>query len=105
MEFIHQGVACRGVAAALGPTEGAKVMITPERDGIEGVLFGDTELLDFKCFRGDRTDVSEDDIKQQIHSAFMQRKMKQAVISADAPCPDVPLQNVREFVRDLESPV
>ncbi len=70
-----------------------------ERDCLDATLFGDTELWDFKCFRGDRTDVSEAEIKQEIHSAFMQRKMKRASVSADAPRPGVPSQNVREFVK------
>jgi hypothetical protein len=81
-------------------------MNAKERDALDVLLFGTdgTELLDFKCFRGDRPDVSEDEIRDQIHSAIMQKRMKRATISADPPRPDVPRTNVREFVQDLQKP-
>jgi hypothetical protein len=79
-------------------------MTVREKDGVEAVLFGaEQELLDFKCFRGDRADVAEDDIKKQIHSAFVQKKMKRAQISSDVPPTNVAPQNVREFVKGLET--
>jgi hypothetical protein len=77
-------------------------MVAKEKDGIDAFLFAEgTELLDFKCFRGDRTNVSEDDIKAEVHSAFMQRKMKRAVISSEPPKNGVAAQNVRDFVGEL----
>ena len=74
-----------------------------QKDGLDALLFGaeGVDLLDFKCFRGDRPDVDEADIKKQIHSAFMQRKMKRASVSVTAPVPNVPLQDVKEFVAGL----
>lgn len=81
-------------------------MSARETDGIDAVLFGEgrAELLDFKCFRGDRVDITEDDIRKEIHSAFMQRKMSRAVCSAEPPKANVAAQNVRDFVKSLEAP-
>jgi hypothetical protein len=77
-------------------------MVAKEKDGLDALLFGDgAELVDFKCFRGDREDVTEADIKEQIHSAFMQKRMDRAVISGTPPRPGVPTINVRKFVADL----
>lgn len=60
-------------------------------------------VVDFKCFRGDRADVTEDDIKKEIHSAVMQRKMKRATVSHDPPTTGVVAQNVREFIKTLRT--
>lgn len=81
-------------------------MVAQDKDGTDAFLFGEgMELLDFKCFRGDRANVTEDDIRKEVHSAFMQRKMKRAVISGTPPTPPVAVaQNVREFVKDLVKP-
>lgn len=77
-------------------------MTTKEKDGLDAFIFGEGgELMDFKCFRGEREDVSEADIKEQIHSAFMQKKMNRATISEVPPRHDVPNVNVREFVKSL----
>lgn len=78
-------------------------MAAKEKDGIDAFLFGENmELVDFKCFRGDRPNVSEDDIKKEIHSAFVQRKMKRAVVSEAAPKPRiVAAQKVHDFVKEL----
>ena len=75
-----------------------------EKDGLDALRFGKgVELVDLKCFRGDREDVSEDEIKQQIHSAFMQKRMNRAVIAHDAPRPSVPPIDVQKFVSELMS--
>ncbi len=81
-------------------------MVAKEKDGIDAFLFGEnTELLDFRCFRGDRADVTEDNIKMEVHSAFMQKKMKRAVTSQEPPKPlAVAAQNVRDFVMELSKP-
>jgi hypothetical protein len=77
-------------------------MVTKENDGLDSLLFGDgRELVDFKCFRGDREDVSAADIKEQIHSALMQKRMNRATMSETPPRPDVARVNVREFVKGL----
>ncbi len=78
-------------------------MVAKEIDGVDSFLFGgDHELMDFRCFRGDRADVSPEEIKKQVHSAFMQRKMKRAVISAEPPkAPAAEPQSVQAFVADL----
>jgi len=80
-------------------------MVAKEKDGIDAFLFGESrELMDFRCFRGDRADVTPEEIKKQVHSAFMQRKMKRAVISSEPPSPAVAAQDVREFVNELAKP-
>jgi hypothetical protein len=81
-------------------------MTANEKDGLDALLFGTegTELVDFKCFRGDREDISEDDIKEQIHSALMQKKMGRAMVSTTAPRPDVAPVSVSQFVRGLSTP-
>jgi hypothetical protein len=77
-------------------------MLTKEKDALDALLFGEgVELIDFKCFRGDREDVTEAEIKEQIHSAFMQKRMGRAVVADRAPVPQVALINVRKFVSDL----
>lgn len=77
-------------------------MSPKEKDGLDALLFGEgVELLNFKCCRGDREDVSADDIKQQIHSALMQRRMDRAWVSDAPPTPGVKRINVRSFVADL----
>lgn len=77
-------------------------MTTKEKDGLDALLFGDgVELVDFKCFRGDREDVTAADIKAEIHSAFMQKRMDRAVISDDPPAPDVKRINVKDFAQKL----
>ena len=82
-------------------------MVTKEKDGIDAFVFPEEgiELLDFRCFRGDRADVSPEEIKKQIHSAFMQKKMKRAIVSSEPPkAPGAAAQNVREFVAELAKP-
>jgi len=80
-------------------------MVAKEKDGIDAFLFADgIELQDFRCFRGDREDVDPEDIKKQIHSAFVQKKMKRATVSAEPPKTSVAAQDVREFVMELEKP-
>lgn len=78
-------------------------MAMKEGDGLDGFLFSESaKLEDLKCFRGDRDDITEDDVRTQIHSAFMQRKMKRATVTADPPSWGVEPMDVREFVANLE---
>lgn len=73
-----------------------------EKDGLDALLFGEgVELVDFKCFRGDREDVTEADIKEQIHSALMQKRMDRAIVSDDPPAPSVTTINTKHFVEKL----
>jgi hypothetical protein len=77
-------------------------MATKEKDGLDALLFQEgIDLVDFKCFRGDRQDVSPEEIKEQIHSAFMQRRMKRATVSDSPPSTGVKRVNVREFLKGL----
>lgn len=80
-------------------------MSAKDCEALDTLVFGPEgkSLVDFRCFRGDREDVSEDDIQKQIHSAMMQKRMKRAVIGARAPNSGVEPQNVREFVNGLAS--
>lgn len=77
-------------------------MTTKEKDGLDALLFQEgIDLVDFKCFRGDREDVSEKEIKEQIHAALMQRKMNRATISDSPPEIGASRVNVREFLKGL----
>lgn len=79
-------------------------MAMKEKDGLDALLFGEgVELVDFKCFRGDREDVSEDDLKTQIHSALMQKRMSRATVSNDPPATGVTRVNVRDFLKALST--
>lgn len=80
-------------------------MAAREGDGLDAILFSEgAELVDFKCFRGDRTDISEADIRREIHSAFMQRKMGRASVSNTPPATGVSAMCVEEFVEGLSKP-
>jgi len=77
-------------------------MAAKERDGLDAFLFSESaELVDIKCFRGHRDDISEQDVRDQIHEAFMQQRLKRAVVSSQPPSMEVPQVNVRDFVADL----
>ena len=77
-------------------------MAEHKEDVVETFLFSsDTELVDFKCFRGDKDDISEEELRQQIHSAFMQKKMGRAKITTTAPKPKAVPVNVKDFVASL----
>ena len=79
-------------------------MTMKEKDGLDALLFGEgVELVNFKCFRGDREDVSEDDIKTEIHSALMQKRMQRAVVSKDPPSTGAIRVNVKDFLKDLST--
>jgi hypothetical protein len=81
-------------------------MVEKDNDSVDAFLFAENaELLDFRCFRGDRADVSPEDIKREVHSAFVQKKMKRATVSSEPPVPpNVAVQNVKDFVRELATP-
>ena len=60
------------------------------------------ELINVKFFRGRRDDViTADEIKEQMRSANMQRKLKTATVSREAPRSSHTSINVREFVANL----
>lgn len=80
-------------------------MAAREVDGLDALLFSESaELVDFKCFRGDRDDITEDDIRREIHSAIMQRKMGRASVSSAPPQTGVASMSVKEFVKGLTTP-
>jgi hypothetical protein len=78
-------------------------MTTQEKDALDVLLFGTDgeELLDIKCFRGDRADVTEDDIKAQIHAGVMQHKMQPSIATRKAPKSGVERRDVVEFANSL----
>ena len=77
-------------------------MGTEKKSELGAFLFPeDGQLIDLKCFRGDRDDVSEAEMMEQLHNAQMQRRMKRAVVSARPPVSGVATVNVREFVAEL----
>lgn len=78
-------------------------MVMAEEYALDVLLFGveGEELLDFKCFRGDREDVSPEDIAAAIHSGIMQHKMQPNRASSKAPSLGVEPCDVAEFVKTL----
>ena len=80
-------------------------MAAKDGDGLDALLFSESaELVDFKCFRGDRDDITEDDIRREIHSAVVQRKMGRASASSTPPAAGVASMSVRKFVEGLSNP-
>ncbi len=80
-------------------------MAARDGDGLDALLFSESaELVDFKCFRGDRDDISEGDIRREIHSANMQRKMGRALVSRTPPATGVTGMSVKDFVNGLTTP-
>lgn len=78
-------------------------MVMSEEYALDVLLFGaeGEELLDFKCLRGDREDVSPEDIKAAIHSGIMQHKLQPSLASGKAPALGVEPRDIAEFVRGL----
>lgn len=77
-------------------------MAKKKSGGVGVFLFAeDGELVDLKCFGGDRKDISEDDVHEQLHNAKMQRRMKRALVSERPPAAGVSTVDVREFVAEL----
>jgi hypothetical protein len=60
----------------------------------------DEELIDIKCFRGDRA-ASPEDIKAAIHSGIMQHKLQPDLASPNAPELGVRPRDMAEFVKGL----
>ena len=58
------------------------------------------ELLDIKCFRGDRV-ASADEIKAAIHSGIMQHRLQPGIATPRAPELGVKPRDMAEFVMDL----
>jgi hypothetical protein len=75
-----------------------------EGNALNVLLFGtggDGELVDIKCFRGDREDVTASDIRREIHDAIMQHKMHPQRATRTAPNSGVGRVDVVEFVKGL----
>ena len=79
-------------------------MTTCEKVGLDVLLFGtDGEVLeDIKCYRGDRADVTAEDIRSEIHSAFVQHQAHPELASRTAPAASSTQVDVREFVKKLK---
>ncbi len=78
-------------------------MVNREGSALDVLLFGtgDEELVDIKCFRGNRENVSARDIEQQIHEGIMQHKMHPGRASAKAPVTNAEGVDVADFVKRL----
>ena len=78
-------------------------MTTIEECAVDILLFDakDEKLLDIKCFRGDREDVSAEDIKTAIHSGIMQHKMQPSLASPKAPELGVDARDIVALLKDL----
>ena len=78
-------------------------MIIQEQGALDVLLF-DTEgeeLLDIKCFRGDREDVTPEDIREQIHFGLMQHKMRPQLATSKSPKSGVGQEDVADLVKGL----
>lgn len=78
-------------------------MVGREECALDVLLFGvkDEELLDIKCFRGDREDVSPEEIEAAVHSGLMQHKLRPELASKSAPSLGVEPRDVKELVESL----
>lgn len=74
-----------------------------EGSALNVLLFGtgDEQLVDIKCFRGDREDVTAADIRREIHDGIMQHKMHPQRATHLAPISGVGRVDVAEFVKGL----
>jgi hypothetical protein len=74
-----------------------------EKDKAECPFSGHGEdLVNVKFFRGHRDDViTPAEIHEQVRNAAMQRKLKTATVSKEAPVSQHPVINVAEFVANL----
>lgn len=75
-------------------------MTVAEKGSLDVLLFQskDCELEDLKCFRGDRADVTQEEIESQIHSAVVQLRMHPEIASSDAPALSVKPVDMAVFV-------
>ena len=73
-----------------------------EESALDVLLFESKgeELLDIKCFRGDRAS-SDEDIRAAIHSGIMQHKLQPSIASPRAPALGVEPRDMTEFAKDL----
>lgn len=78
-------------------------MTIREGNAIDVLLFGSEseELIDIKCFRGNRENVSAKEIEQQVQSGILQHKMHPKRASTQAPGTGVETVDVAEFVKRL----
>jgi hypothetical protein len=78
-------------------------MFTAEENALDVLLFESKgeELLDIKCFRGNRADTSAEEIKAAIHSGIMQYKLQPSIGSPRAPTLGVEPRDMAEFVKGL----
>jgi len=73
-----------------------------EGHAFDVLLFGkgDEELVDIKCFRGDR-EAKGSDIKRQVQEGLLQHKMHPKRASTSAPKTGAETVNVADFVARL----
>lgn len=78
-------------------------MTMHEESALDVLLFGTPgeTLVDIKCFRGDRADVSPNDIRTEIHSGLMQFKLQPGLASDRAPAAGVQPRDMVALVKDL----
>jgi hypothetical protein len=78
-------------------------MVMQEECALSVLLFDakDEELLDIKCLRGDRENVSPSDIKAAIHSGIMQHKLQPSLASERAPDLGVTPRDIVDLVKGL----
>lgn len=58
------------------------------------------EVTNIKFFRGPRDLVSQEELCEQVHSAFMQKRMGKAVVAEELNC-GIAKINVRDFLARL----
>lgn len=74
-----------------------------EKDSAVDCLFlgHEAKLVNIKFFRGTGDLVTADDICREMRSAVMQKRMKTATVSAEAPRSRHPIVDVAEFAATL----
>jgi hypothetical protein len=81
-------------------------MSVREECALDVLLFetdGET-LVDIKCFRGGRADVSSEDIKREIHSGLMQYRLQPEMASKSPPKSGISQRDMNDLVRGLPIP-
>jgi hypothetical protein len=58
-------------------------------------------LENVKFFRGSRDMITVEEFQKEFHSALLQKKLKKASVSKDAPKSKVPEIDLKEFVATL----
>lgn len=72
-----------------------------DTDALIDLLQGGGTTVNVKFFRGSRDIITSEEFRREIHSALMQKKMRTATVTKNAPASKHPKIDLREFVAAL----